>query len=1073
LLAASVPTGPVLGALSDCRNWITYSPSQPYNPGNLAALTEAHITADLNQLYDAGFRGLVTYTLDGAFREAPRIAKQIGFTQVIAGAYWYNDAQLAVEKQAALEELAYIDAFIVGNEGLAGGVCQEANGRQCYTRQRLEEEIAWFRTNTWKPVSTTETGYQALTIDPTLLDLGDFSTVNIQPWFNPNLDPGDPAGMAQAVSNEYLALQNLRPDRTIFIKETWYSAGGHPAASEANQSAFFAALAQNPTVKFVWGEAYDQPWKSESSPFGTIGPHWGLFTTDGTPKAVINDLKEIYTGSYNRVEDVLGRALVVLQRMNDPTVTGGLPVNEATAAELDALGQGTVPQGQTHWVPGQVAFGMLAQVGSHAYRRQQPDFTRGLSDSALYATLNATIGKLETIFGDSSRIYTDSVTQGKALYQRYGTLTAQPLFRDTFENAVPLIDNAEVFAALRASSNYLRGLTAADLDGTVSPTQFTALATRMDAISAQFDFRMWFDGTNLRIGGGTPLGTPPTPATGGSFDRIASETRLAAVAALANRDVTPSEFNAIVTRAIGNSKIGSSPQGSLVERVPYDGTALELVGATPLLARELGTQFGHGTLLASVAAYRDVADGIGGGLPAFGATGVSDGTGDFRRLALAPSENSLNPDRNRAVLVTVAAGMLAGALGKPPVAGLQALGDHAVENLEDAIDAAETAGKYHTAYGLPNAVDQGAGVIGPTSVWGYLEVAELATSLLQYKLGGDFYEKLLRGTAGWRDALNAYWLLLNDREMEAVAQDAPGVSACRSNASGGILNGTLLAGQARDCANTWHIETVGEVLAYPLPITITGRYAVAVTYSNDDLGVGDTIELRIDGHIVSSFHAEDTNSWSTFTSVAAIDLGKLQPGLHDLSFRLADTDGYGIDFDKYALSLTAVDWKNPGLPFDVNNDGRITPLDVLLVINYINANPGNSGRPPVVPNAPPPFYDVDGTDTVLPLDVLLIINFINSQGTGGEGEPATSHDVQPDAIAMPPLQHVTRLTEAKPRRATTIEPPRALSHATNAAVIRRRPLSQDDWEATLTLLAQDAALDLPDPSEVDRLFSRW
>lgn len=970
MLSASMPTGPVLAALSDTRNWITYTPSQPYNPNLNIQPTEAQIQGDLQLLFNTGFRGLVTYSLDGVLQETARIAKSVGFTQVIAGAFWFDDAQLAREKTAALQELPYIDAFIVGNEGLLEGR---------YTRARLEQEIAWFQTNTLKPVSTTETGGQELA-DPTLIDLGDFATVNIQPWFNGSLNPSNPAAMATAVSNEYTALKNLRPDRSIFVKEAWYSTTGNVAATQANQTAFFAALANTP-VKFVWGEAFDQPWKSENSPFGTLGPGWGMFTGNRTPKSIVSDLANVYIGSYNRVDEVLGRALTVLRRMNQPVATGGLPINEATAADLDLLAQGTVPTGQRQWVPGQLGFGLLAQVGSHAYRKLKSDVTGGLSDSELHAALNATLVNLETIFSDPARHYTDPATQGKALYQRYDTITATPLFRDAFENAIPLIDNAELFAGLRAASNYLSGLRATDLDGSISQAQFTALATRINALLAQMDFRMWFDGTNLRIGAATTLGTNPIPASGASFDRITSETRLAAVAARANGDLSAAEFNAIVTGAISNSKIGSSPNGSLIDHVPFDGTSLELVGATPLLASELGTLYGQGTLLASVRAHRNVADTIGG-LPAYGATGIADGSGGFRRLALAPSENSANPDRNRQVLVTLAAGMEAGALGKTPVAGLQAYGDRAVKNLEDAIDAAQAAAKYHPTYGLPNAIDLGAGIINATPVWGYLEVAEFATSLLQYKLGGDFFENLLRGTSGWNVALSDYRRLLNEREMEAVASNAPGVSAFRPGAGGGILDGTLLAGQARNIANTWHIETVGNTLKYPLSIAIGGRSSVLVTYSNDDTGVGDTIEVLLDGKTVNSFHAVDTNAWTSFTT-AAVDLGIVPPGLHELSFRLTVTDGFGIDFDKFGL----LQWNNAAQRGDVDDDGSVSGIDLIYVVEAINT----PGDPYLLDRLPRPtkFVDLNGDNFVTGIDLVLAAEAINTASQSLNLAPAS------------------------------------------------------------------------------------
>jgi hypothetical protein len=90
----------------------------------------------------------------------------------------------------------------------------------------------------------------------------------------------------------------------VVIKEAWFPTGGNAAATEANQNAFFQRLAAH-SVIFVWGEAYDQPWKTgEQSPFGTLGPEWGLHGSDGSPKQLIQDLAPIYTSDYHRVDEV-------------------------------------------------------------------------------------------------------------------------------------------------------------------------------------------------------------------------------------------------------------------------------------------------------------------------------------------------------------------------------------------------------------------------------------------------------------------------------------------------------------------------------------------------------------------------------------------------------------------------------------------------------------------------------------------------------------------------------------------------------------------------------------------------
>lgn len=291
ILAAAPPraSADVLEDLTTQRHWIGYAPRN-FNPNAGQEPTEAQIRFDLEQLYSEGWRSLYSYTLDGVIAEVPRIAKEVGFDYTLAGVFFFNEAQLAREKVAAQAQLEHIDGFIVGNEGLLFGR---------YSGERLVEEVLFFQT-LGKPVTTTEVGfiYQAV---PQLLDVGDFVFYNSQPWFNDTLDPADPAAQAAAVREEYFDIKALRPDLPIVIKESWYPTAGHPAATEENQVEFFRALANETSdsgepVLFSWGEAYDQPWKFEQSPFGTLGPDWGFHNSDGTPKLIISELQDIFTG---------------------------------------------------------------------------------------------------------------------------------------------------------------------------------------------------------------------------------------------------------------------------------------------------------------------------------------------------------------------------------------------------------------------------------------------------------------------------------------------------------------------------------------------------------------------------------------------------------------------------------------------------------------------------------------------------------------------------------------------------------------------------------------------------------
>ncbi len=67
---------------------------------------------------------------------------------------------------------------------------------------------------------------------------------------------------------------------------------------------------------------------------------------------------------------------------------------------------------------------------------------------------------------------------------------------------------------------------------------------------------------------------------------------------------------------------------------------------------------------------------------------------------------------------------------------------------------------------------------------------------------------------------------------------------------------------------------------------------------------------------------------------------------------------------------------DPPIPMDVNGDGKVTPLDVLLVINFLNNN-GSSPTPKAFAAG-----DVNHDGYITAIDALMIINHLNS-GSGG------------------------------------------------------------------------------------------
>lgn len=85
-----------------------------------------------------------------------------------------------------------------------------------------------------------------------------------------------------------------------------------------------------------------------------------------------------------------------------------------------------------------------------------------------------------------------------------------------------------------------------------------------------------------------------------------------------------------------------------------------------------------------------------------------------------------------------------------------------------------------------------------------------------------------------------------------------------------------------------------------------------------------------------------------------------------------------------ALTTLVVTSASPTDPKDVNGDGKITANDVLIVINYLNAN----GPGELAPGASQFFVDVNGDGRVTALDALLLVNELNAKGPHAVGIPS-------------------------------------------------------------------------------------
>ncbi|MCA9127078.1 MAG: DUF4114 domain-containing protein [Planctomycetales bacterium] len=101
------------------------------------------------------------------------------------------------------------------------------------------------------------------------------------------------------------------------------------------------------------------------------------------------------------------------------------------------------------------------------------------------------------------------------------------------------------------------------------------------------------------------------------------------------------------------------------------------------------------------------------------------------------------------------------------------------------------------------------------------------------------------------------------------------------------------------------------------------------------------------------------------------------------------------DTARLTINPPAAQWHNSAFPVDVNDDGILSPIDALLIINMINARGAQS-----VDSLPiPPFMaliDTNKDQFLSPLDVLLVINALNQASAfpppEGENSPWDEDD---------------------------------------------------------------------------------
>jgi len=271
--------------------WVAYSPTH-FDPTVSPTRwpSEEDVREDLRVLHGVGFDGLVTYSSGYANRDAPDqvldiagLAQEAGFEGVIVGVWDPTDAQ---ELQAAEQASLYpvVVGYCVGNEGLD----------ERYDLDTLVSAMDRLRRTTGKPVSTTEQVHDYYENSP-LWTSSDWVFPNAHPYFSGYRDPREAVGWTESV---FETLDSVS-DKPLIFKEVGLPSGGDADLSETRQAEYYRLLGDT-DVTYVVFEAFDAPWKhlGQPEPDGTYSqpdpePHWGIFTSDRTPKEAATDICSI------------------------------------------------------------------------------------------------------------------------------------------------------------------------------------------------------------------------------------------------------------------------------------------------------------------------------------------------------------------------------------------------------------------------------------------------------------------------------------------------------------------------------------------------------------------------------------------------------------------------------------------------------------------------------------------------------------------------------------------------------------------------------------------------------------
>ena len=217
-------------------------------------------------------------------------------------------------------------------------------------------------------------------------------------------------------------------------------------------------------------------------------------------------------------------------------------------------------------------------------------------------------------------------------------------------------------------------------------------------------------------------------------------------------------------------------------------------------------------------------------------------------------------------------------------------------------------------------------------------------------------------------------------------------------------------------------KTVIELLPIELaaPTVTEGASTVRATIRRGRIPLSQPINVQLNSSDTSSATVPNTVTIPSGELFAQFDVTVLNNVIYngDQTVILSGGDNQSVGAAALRIMEDDLFWHNPVNGNDVNNDGSVTPLDVLAIVNLLNVDfvRNLSLQTPFNPSR---YIDTDNDAFLSPLDVLVVVNFLNRRGSGeGEGadtasdlshEPMSSYGYWPEDIQ--------KLTSVNKRRA--------------------------------------------------------